>query len=255
MFSLVNPEEKDNKIVIDEYDLNEIVSKWNLQWKRSPTPEELKGLLDNYIKEEIMYREALAMNLDHNDEIIRRRMAQKMEFLTQDIAQTMVPTDEELQTFLDEHQQNYMLDKKLSFNHIYFSPDKRTDPFADAMQAKKITLLEGDPSPVNTSFEDLPLFRVRAMLGEVFANAIDRLEASNVWQGPIQSGFGFHLVKVNKVVAAQVQPLEDVRLKLVGDFHYNFQKELNEELFKGLLLKYEVVIDLDDELLMEDSKK
>ena len=93
LYSIVGTNEIDNKIIINQYDLNEIVAKWNLQWQRDPTPQELKGLLDNYIKEEIYYREALAMNLDHNDEIIRRRLAQKMKFLSQDLAESSDPTD------------------------------------------------------------------------------------------------------------------------------------------------------------------
>ena len=109
LYSIVGTNEIDNKIIINQYDLNEIVAKWNLQWQRDPTPQELKGLLDNYIKEEIYYREALAMNLDHNDEIIRRRLAQKMKFLSQDLAESSDPTNDLLQTFLDQNQEKYVV--------------------------------------------------------------------------------------------------------------------------------------------------
>lgn len=249
LFSFVNTEESDTEIIIDEYDLNEIVSKWNLQWQRDPTPQELKGLLDGYIKQEILYREALSMNLDHNDEIIRRRMAQKMQFLTQDVVERVPPGEEELQSFLEENQSKYKSDMLISFEHIYFSHDLRSDARLDAENALKSNDPKGDQSPIRSSFEQASLTRISGDFGQKFVDALQTKTASDSWQGPIASGLGYHLVKVTEIIDSRNLTLDEVRKKVVTDYQYDLRNQLNETLYETLLKKYEVSIELDDERL------
>ncbi len=247
LFSWLNPEEADNKIIIDKYDLNELVAKWNLQWQRNPTEAELKGLLDNYIKEEIMYREALEMNLDHNDEIIRRRMAQKVQFLTQDIANSSEPTEDELEQYLSDNQNDYMDEARFTFEQAYFSPDKRQDARTDAQKA-----LSGNPSkladrsPVSNQFVQITLSRIGSELGQQFADGIEELEVKQNWQGPIQSGFGYHLIRLTEKNEAKALSLDQVRDRVVNDYQYDLRRQIDDELYKGLLSKYEVVLDFEE---------
>ncbi|WP_422361014.1 peptidyl-prolyl cis-trans isomerase [Reichenbachiella sp.] len=249
LFSFVNTEESETEIVIDEYDLNEIVSKWKLQWQRDPTPQELKGLLDGYIKQEIMYREALAMNLDHNDEIIRRRMAQKVQFLTQDIVERVEPKEEELQAYLKENQNNYKSEKLISFEHIYFSNDLRKDAKSDAAKALQSNNLIGDSSPIRNSFKDASVTKISGELGERFTDSLEKLEVSDSWQGPIESGLGYHLVIVSNIVDSRNLELHEVLKKVKTDYQYDMRNQLNDNLYESLLKKYEVSIELDDERL------
>ena len=247
LYALVSPEERNNRIVIDQYDLNEIITKWNMQWQRDPTPEELKGLLDQYIKDEIFYREALAMNLDHNDEIIRRRLAQKMRFLTQDIATSSDPSDELLQQYLRENQEKYQIEKILSFEHRYFSRDKRADPRQDALNALNGTdEILGDAISIRKEFMNFPLSRLRADLGAKFVQQIDTMETNSVWQGPVESGYGFHLIKILKVIQARPLTLDEARERIINDYQYDRLNSFNDDLFETLLEQYEVVIDIDE---------
>ncbi len=254
LFSLVASDDTDTRIVIDEYDINELIAKWNLQTQRDPTEVELKGLLDDYIKQEIYYREALSMNLDHNDEIIKRRMAQKIKFLTEDIAENSEPSDEELEDFLIANQEDYMDEMRVSFTHLYFSPDRRDDAKADAEQALKTTNPKGDRSPVRTEYENSPLFRIRADLGFEFVSELSSLKANEVWQGPISSGFGYHLVKISEVIPARPKTLNEVRTQLLNDYQYQIQQEINDDLYDGLLQKYEVVLEFENASEMEEVK-
>ena len=249
LFSIINPEESNSKIVIDEYDISEISSKWKMQWQREPTPQELKGLLDNYIKQEIYYREALEMNLDHNDEVIRRRLSQKMQFLTQDLVESAVPDDEELQKFMDKNREKYLTEQRYSFKHLYFSPDLRSDPKKDAELALKNPKNKYDDLPVRFEFVKMDASRIRAELGESFVTSLSELEASSNWQGPIRSGFGYHLVLLTEVVAAEPKSLDKIRETVINDYQYDLMERVNDELFESLIEKYEIVIDLDEELL------
>ena len=244
VFALVSPVERNNEIVIDQYDLNEIVAKWNLQWQRDPTPQELKALLDQYIKEEIFYREALSMNLDHNDEIIRRRLAQKMKFLSQDIAEQLEPTEGELQQHLEEHQEKYIKGKKISFSQIYFNGDKREDPYTDALEAMKSSLeTTGDVISIRSDFNETSLEQIRTELGIDFAISLDSMNVmENSWQGPVKSGYGYHLVIIKHIIPARKQTLEEVRGKVFDDYQYDRLNKFNEDLYKSLLEQYEVTI-------------
>lgn len=245
LFAIVSPDDIDNRIVIDEYDLNEIIAKWNLQWQRDPTEAELKGLLDSYIQEEIYYREALAMNLDHNDEIIRRRMSQKIQFLTQDIAEGAEPDEATLQQFLVDNRENYMAEKRVSFEHVYFSPDKHADAESDASKALLGNPESGDRSPVRNEFDKITASRLRSELGQEFVDALFQLEPNAAWQGPVRSGFGYHLVRITEMEPERPYALAEVREVVVNDFKYEMQQRINEELFQGLLEKYEVVLDFE----------
>lgn len=245
LFNWINPNTSDTEIVIDEYDINEIVSKWHLQWKRDPTTDELKGLLDNYIKQEIYYREALSLNMDHNDEIIKRRMAQKMQFLTQDLVEQLEPTNEELLAFLNDNQSRYSTEPLYTFEQIYFSRDSRKNAQRDAERALSENNIVGDPSPTRNSFDSIPLSRVRAELGSEFSSQIATLEVGEKWQGPIKSGLGYHLVKMTIAIPPQSKTLDEVRSKLMDDYHYNELNRINEELFNSLMEKYQVVMEID----------
>ena len=136
LYAKLNPEEaserETNRIEVTSDIQNMLISEWSARWNRPPTAEEFKGLLDSHIKEELLFREATKLGLDQSDTIIRRRLAQKMEFLTADIADLEEVSDETLQTFYQENAENYQMPTELGFRQIYFSTDKREDAAADA---------------------------------------------------------------------------------------------------------------------------
>jgi len=201
------------------------------QWRRPPTPQELQQMVENKVQEEILYREALAMGLDKDDEIVKRRMAQKMQFLAEDVAAAYEPTSAELRSWFEKNGAKFAQPPRLSFRHLYFSPDRRGERARDdAYQA--LAKLAGQPedaklaSSLADPFMSQDYYRDRAPdylakeFGPRFALAVATL-GPGAWQGPIESGFGWHLVFVDTVIPGRVPAFDeiepDVRTAWLGE--------------------------------------
>ena len=138
VYNLVNTEQKENEIIIDDNLINELAAKWELMRNRQPNLQELKSLVASFIEQEILYREALAMNLDHNDEIVKRRLAQKMEFISDELAEVLQPTEEMLKEYYEKNIENYTKPSVFTFKQVYFSQDKRTSAVEDAKRILEV---------------------------------------------------------------------------------------------------------------------
>jgi len=191
------------------------------QWHRPPTPEEFTTMIESKVRQKVLYREALVMGLDKNDEIVERRMAQKMQFLAEDIAATHEPTSEELRTWFAENGDRFALPGRVSFRHLYFSPDQRgTQAYDEATRA--LARLAGEPvgSEFAESLGDRFMYRsyyadqtslsLAKDFGPSFAVAISML-TPDAWQGPIESGYGWHLVYINSLIPGRVPDFEEVQ--------------------------------------------
>jgi peptidyl-prolyl cis-trans isomerase C len=222
------------------------------QWRRPPTPQELQRLVENKVQQEVLYREALAMSLDKDDEIVKRRMAQKMQFLAEDMAAAREPSTAELMSWFEQNHAKFAQPPRLSFRHLYFSPDRRGARARDDAQ-QALAKLAGQPvdAKIASSLADPFMFqeyyRDRAPdylakeFGPPFALAVARL-APGSWQGPIESGFGWHLVFVDSVVPGRVPAFEeveaDVRSAWLGE-----QKALAwDKAYKAMRAKYMVLL-------------
>lgn len=238
-------------ITIDESEIELLADGWQRQWQRSPTADELEALVDGRVREEVLYREALAMGLDRNDVVVRRRMVQKLELLSQDLALLADPTEAELRSFFAEREEEYRLPPRLSFSHVYFNVDRRADPFADAERLLE-RLRSSDPIPDRAPDQgdrfmpgyDYPLaspLEVQRAFGAGFAADLFRIDVG--WQGPIASGYGVHLVHVTEKVESRLPAFEEVRERVVNDFDRVRRERANEALYQGLRERYEVEID------------
>ena len=222
------------------------------QWQRPPIENELENLVEARIREEVLYREALAVGLDTNDMVVRRRMVQKMEMLSQDLALLADPTDAELQAFFDENREDYRVPPELSFSHIYFNLDSRgNDAENDALEILD-ELRQQNPPPVlapergdrfmlGFEFRDAPPSQVARSFGQQFADALVELEPG--WQGPVLSGYGLHLVFLEKRIDGRIPNWTEVRDRLVMDYNRTRSDWARDALYEGLLQKYEVVIE------------
>jgi peptidyl-prolyl cis-trans isomerase C len=192
---------KEIRLSVDE--IAQLTLLYQSQWRRPPTPQELARMVENKVQQEILYREALAMGLDKDDEIVKRRMAQKMQFLAEDVAAAREPTMAELRGWFEKNSGKFAQPPRLSFRHLYFSPDRR-GPRAreDAQQAlaklagspvdAKIAGSLADPFMFQEYYRDrAPEFLGKEM-GPQFALAVAKLTPGS-WQGPVESGFGWHL--------------------------------------------------------------
>jgi len=255
LYSFINPsaEQIDNNVIqIDNSDVERLVKAYQQNWNMPPDSTSLKKLLTEEVKAEVFYREALRMQLDHNDEIIRRRLKQKYEFLVKDLADSQQPSIEELKRFFEEHPDFYQAPTKLSFTQLYFSPDKRTLPLQDAQNVLE-SVLElpinqvdvksiGDPFHLQSYYADRDYNDVRQLLGIDFAKAIfDPIKEG--WLSPVQSGYGAHLVYISGVQKAHTPPFEMVKERVLEDWKLEQQQVYNERLYENLLTKYEVVYD------------
>ncbi|MCK5677954.1 MAG: peptidyl-prolyl cis-trans isomerase [Flavobacteriaceae bacterium] len=243
-----------NTILINDFDVSNLISKWEMQWKRPPTEKELQNLIAQNIKQEIFYQEALNMNLDHNDEIIKRRLAQKMQFLSNDIASLKEPTEVELQEYYKTHADKYLTLYSYSLYQITFSPDKRKDNFKDAAetlkQFTKATFEEmkdkGDKLPFLYHFNDVNANELALQLGSKFSEALID-QKINKWVGPIPSGFGYHLVFITNKTAPKLPDFEFRRKDVIRDFEYDKQEEVNEQIYTAMKKKYNIEIDIKSE--------
>ena len=241
---------KEIRLSLDE--IGQLTLLYQSQWRRPPTPQELERMVENKVQQEILYREALAMGLDKDDEIVKRRMAQKMQFLAEDVAAAREPTTVELKAWFEKNSAKFAQPPRLSFRHLYFSSDRRgARARYDAEQA--LAKLAGEPvdakiaGPLADPFMFQDFYRDRAPdylakeFGPPFALAVARLPPGS-WQGPVESGFGWHLVFVDTLIPGRVPAFEevesDVRTAWLGE-----QKALAwEKAYREMRAKYTVLL-------------
>ncbi|OIQ41269.1 MAG: hypothetical protein BM563_00870 [Bacteroidetes bacterium MedPE-SWsnd-G1] len=254
LFYIINPSEDKEEIIIDTDLVNELVAKWGQKRNREPSLNEVKGLISEYLEQEIFYREALKMNLDHNDEIVKRRLAQKMQFISDELAETLQPTEKMLRDFYEENKDDYKKPAIFTLEQLYFSPDKRDDATADA---KKIIASNNIPEKADglslpKKYENTSGTKIAIDFGTRFANTIDTLKIGT-WQGPINSGFGVHLVKVHEKIPAGYYSFEETQRNVVLDYNFEANNKFKNQLLNSLLENYEVVYDLESKELMDEN--
>jgi hypothetical protein len=225
---------------------------WTRQWQRPPTDDELKGLVADYLKEELLSREARALQLDENDTVVRRRLAQKMEFLLQDTARIAEPTEVELRRIYETHPERFQTSALVSFTHIYFNRDRRGESAAaDASQVLQELSKPGAPASAPELGDHFLLEydvagqdeqAVANLFGREFAQKVFALEPGK-WQGPVESGYGLHLVRVTERQKPRLRAFAEVRQQVLEDWHRDRQKAADEQYFASLLKKYEIVVD------------
>jgi hypothetical protein len=250
IYGLVNTKPSQNEIIIDDGLINEIVAKWELQRNRQPTLEELSGLVNEYVEQEVLYQEALEMNLDHNDEIVKRRLAQKMEFISDGLAESLQPTEEVLKKYFEDNKDKYSKDPVYTFSNVYFSQDKRSDAYSDAKNALKLVSMEGlgDPISLPKTYTNANSFAISRDYGISFANNLDTLEIGK-WTGPINSGFGVHLVFIKEKKAGGLYAFEEVRDKVIVDYNFEASNDFKKELISSLLKDYKINVEIESEKL------
>ena len=209
-----------SEIALTLDDLRQLETVFESQWRRPPTAEELARLVENRVQEEVLYREALAAGLDKDDEIVQRRMAQKMQFLAEDAAAAREPMGQELRDWYEQNSGPFALPSRTSFRHSYFAPDRRgararddaasaLAKLAGAAQDSPLAASLADPFMFQDYYGDRTPEQLAKEFGPPFAQALSTLTPGS-WQGPIESGYGWHLVFVDSVVPGRVPAFEEV---------------------------------------------
>jgi peptidyl-prolyl cis-trans isomerase C len=255
VYFILNPAEDNagNQIKITQNDVDRFVQIFQKQWQRKPNKQELEGLVRAHLKEEILYREGLALGLEKDDTIIRRRLAQKMEFLITDITVPEEVDDKDLLAFYEKNSARYTRAAKLSFRHIYFNPDIRGERMMDEANATLHTLQStnaglnvpdtyGDRYMLPLQYELTSEQEVARAFGRDFTEQLLKTESGR-WQGPIRSGYGVHLVYIQQYDAASIYPFNEVRQRVKNDYLFELRQQRNEEVLEKLKLRYEITIE------------
>lgn len=240
-----------NRIAITPGAVERLIEGFRLTWQRPPTEDEFRGLVEEYLKEEVLYREALAMGLDRDDQIIRRRMRQKVEFLTSDVVESFEPTEDELQAYLTENAELYRREGTLSFLQIYVreSEDREADrtratSLLERLQADPSVEAEmlGDPFMYPIAQGGLREREVAGLFGEEFSAQIVDLPIGE-WSGPVASAFGLHVVRVDVFDPGGPSELSEIRDAVLRDLVSDRTREAEQQYFEGLLEQYTVTVE------------
>lgn len=238
------------QIVVGEGEVSRVQEQFKRIWLRAPTQEEMKNLVEDFVKEEILYREGLALGLDKDDLIIRRRMQQKLEFLNADLVDLSPATDDELQQYLDGNAGKYLQPEHISFKQIFF----KIESDLDASRLKATSLLknlinnksgiklspsQGDATMLPFQMEEVSVADINRVFGKQFVKSLKGIPQGS-WAGPVMTGYGLHLVYVSKFEQGQQATLSDVRDKLTRDFAAERKREANDVFYQGLRKRYEV---------------
>ena len=241
---------KEIRLSLDE--LAQMTVLFQSQWRRDPTPAEFNRMVEQRVQSQVLYREALGMGLDKNDEIVRRRMAQKMEFLAEDVAAAREPKSEELKSWFEKNTALFAQPARLSFRHLYFSPDRRGGQARDdAMKALARIAGQSEDTELTESLADPFMFqeyyRDRAPdylgkeFGPQFAQAVEKLPTGS-WQGPIESGYGWHLVFVDSVIPGRVPAFEEVENEVKTAWLGEQKTRGWEKAYEEMRAKYTVLL-------------
>jgi PPIC-type PPIASE domain len=236
------------EIVVSSGQIASIKAIHSRTWQRQPSPEELDALVADHIRDEVLYREAIAMGLDKDDVVIRRRMRQKMEFVADAMAEAE-PTDAELKDYVAKHPESFRSEPRFSFSHVYFKSEGATGPegLLRALTNGTASAAEtGDPFIAGYDFEHLSPSDVAQIFGEPFASS---LEASplDAWAGPVRSAYGMHLVHVSERVDAAQLPFEQVRETARREWLNARHIAASDALFETLRSRYEIRVENESE--------
>lgn len=240
-----------SRITVTTAKINQMTEIFAKTWQRPPSADELKAMIDDYVKEELYVRQALALGLDQDDTVIRRRLRQKMEFLGNAEAESIIPTDAELQAYLDSHPQSFEVEPQVAVEQIFLNPERHATTI-DADAAAMLAMLKskpeadlsalGDPTMLPSS---LPLSRLSS-IGETYgpeiADAVHKA-AVGQWLGPVRSGFGFHLIRITERLPGHLPKLAEIRDAVKAEWVQAKRREVEERRLADLLKRIEVVVE------------
>lgn len=236
-------------IVIGDAEMQFLRTQHEKLWGRPPTDRELAPLVQEFIREEVLYREGVAMGLDQDDVIVRRRIGQKMEFLIGDLAVPSEPDDETLAKYLEANRDKYLEPPRLTFTHVYFSVDRRGES-ARADAEDVLTELGGrgrapemgDRFALSVDYAGKTAREVDQGFGAGFGGQL--LEAPvGEWSGPVESAYGLHLVRVLERTPPRLPEFDELRDRLSTDYSFETRQAANALALEHLTERYQIVFD------------
>lgn len=235
------------RVVVTTDQVEQLAAQFSRTWLRPPTPVEVDGLVERYVRSEIYYREAQALGLAQDDPYVRNRLALKLEFLLDDLSVEDEPGDAELEDFLAANAERFTEPARVGFRQVFLNPDRHADPAAEAqrllasLRAGSDPTGLGDPTMLGSTFDDVDEDEIARQFGEAFGDALLDL-ATGQWQGPVRSPFGLHLVRVAQRQDARQPALAEIRDAVVTEWRDQRRREARELAYQRLRERYEVVM-------------
>jgi PPIC-type PPIASE domain len=226
--------------------LTEIFSR---TWQRPPTPGELDGLLEAFVREEIFYREGRKLGLDRDDTVLRRRLQQKLEFLIEPNEEELIPAEGELEAYYRENQDAFVIEDRFAFEQVFFDEGRRGDKARQDAQDTLASLKAsgampddaGDPTILPHAMRLTAAQQIENGFGRIFVTGLAKLEPG-LWAGPIRSEFGWHLVKIDAYEPARTPAFEEIQDRLLAKWREKRRQEIAEEQYKAMRENYEISI-------------
>lgn len=249
-------EEDSRRIAITAGEITWLSDVWKKRWNRPPTQKELQGVVKQFLRERVLSQEAIAMGLEKDDVVIRRRLTQKLEYLSQDLVPGSPPSEKELEAFFAKNAKAYEKPAIITLTHVFFDPDKRgAQALAEAKTQKPVLASlkvppeearsYGDPFLLQSYYPERTYAELAKLFGSGFVETLSQLPEKE-WHGPVLSGYGVHLVYIHHRQDARPAKLAEVKDRVVQDFQDNRRKELSEKYISGLLTRYKVSIESDN---------
>ena len=245
-------DQQSSRVVITNGQIEFLKASFARTRQRLPTKQELQGLIDGYVREEIFYRAALALGLDKDDTIIRKRLNQKLELMSDDLAGIIVPTDEDLHQFMETHAESFRTKTRIAFRHVYLNVYQRGNSVEDEA-ARLLALLtdeanKSDPDTLGDSlmlpgtFDLSPVSEIAKMFGKPFSLELVNSKPGQ-WIGPVQSGYGLHLILVTEHIAGKIPRLDKIRETVEWEWSAVHRKKLKDNIYNELRRRYTVVFE------------
>lgn len=250
LYGLVSSDESyaPGRIVVGEERVAELATTFQRTWTRPPTRHELRSLVNEFVDEEILYREALALGLDRDDLVIRRRMRQKVEYLHSDLAEFAPPTEAELAEYLASNRDAYQVPAEVTFRQIYVNPKTKAGHASPYERAETILAglrsgraIDGDLTQLPASMRSISELEIGSTFGDRFAADLMAIQGTG-WLGPVASSFGLHLVHIDNRLPARTPELDEIQREVARDFDSMRRSQQNEEFLKKLRARYEVEV-------------
>jgi hypothetical protein len=234
-----------DEILVSKQQVEGLVMQFERVWQRPPTGEEKQALVDGWVRDEVFYREALAMGLEQDDPVVRRRMSQKVQFIV-DSGTGAAPTDAELQRWLDEHADQYRREPSYAMQQVYFDPARHGTGTADAVAAARRALEGGEDVAGDSTMLPAEIVgeasEVARGFGDEFERSLRELPVGS-WQGPVRSAFGLHLVRIREREQGRPALLSEVRADVERDLVNARAKAAGDAYYERLRAKYVVRIE------------
>ncbi|MGF1901628.1 hypothetical protein [Aliivibrio sifiae] len=245
-----------NQITISEIEVNNAINGWEKRWQRLPSDKELQAVLEQKVRQEVFYREALALNLGQDDPVVRRRLAEKMMFIANDLVVPEQASDKQLTAFMQSSPDKFTKPVITTFKHVYFNPDLHNIETAELLtfiEEQRKALNDDREPPIDyqtlsddfyndLSIQNIPEYQIARIFGKQFTQELAQVP-SGEWYGPITSGYGKHLIKMEYRSEPELTPLSDIRDKVLASWKVAQQKQSNDSLYESLRGNYDVVIE------------